>query len=132
MFCSNCGTQLPDDANFCLKCGKPQRAGVQIAEPQWETCEIHWGEEWCSNWWGGAKGCFWAEAVGPSGVYNAGRTETFHVPHGAYSPSGPLGKDSQTASMHRAMIAQLTKDGWESLGSKGPAWWSYRFRRRVK
>ena len=25
MFCSNCGTQLPDNQNFCQKCGKPQQ-----------------------------------------------------------------------------------------------------------
>jgi hypothetical protein len=28
MFCVNCGTQLPDDANFCLKCGKAQANGT--------------------------------------------------------------------------------------------------------
>jgi len=30
MFCMNCGTQLPDDAKFCLKCGKQMGA---IAQP---------------------------------------------------------------------------------------------------
>lgn len=28
MYCKKCGQQLPDDANFCLKCGTPQRAGM--------------------------------------------------------------------------------------------------------
>lgn len=28
MYCAKCGQQLPDDANFCLKCGAPQKAGV--------------------------------------------------------------------------------------------------------
>lgn len=28
MFCVNCGTELPDDANFCLKCGKSQKEKV--------------------------------------------------------------------------------------------------------
>lgn len=28
MFCSKCGTQLSDNANFCKKCGHPQKAGV--------------------------------------------------------------------------------------------------------
>ncbi|MFZ4656618.1 MAG: zinc-ribbon domain-containing protein [Caldilineaceae bacterium] len=31
MFCSNCGTQLPNDANFCLKCGQRLRA---VASPK--------------------------------------------------------------------------------------------------
>ena len=35
MYCSNCGTQLPDDANFCLRCGKPQKAVVPT-EPELE------------------------------------------------------------------------------------------------
>ncbi len=40
MFGLKCGTALPDDANFCLKCGTPQRTGVQVEPTQWETCEI--------------------------------------------------------------------------------------------
>ena len=43
MFCVKCGTELPDDANFCLKCGKVLKATVQ-AEPerqiQWEEKEF--------------------------------------------------------------------------------------------
>src|SRR5947209_4402220 len=31
MFCVNCGKELPDDANFCLACGKPQRSTLQQA-----------------------------------------------------------------------------------------------------
>src|SRR5436305_242598 len=46
MFCTNCGYQMPDDANFCQKCGRPQNqsagtASVRTdAEPQWERMEI--------------------------------------------------------------------------------------------
>ena len=29
MYCSNCGTQLSDDAVFCSKCGKPQKPDSQ-------------------------------------------------------------------------------------------------------
>ena len=32
MFCSKCGAQLPEDANFCLKCGKPQRASAGVTK----------------------------------------------------------------------------------------------------
>ena len=33
MFCINCGTQLPDDASFCSKCGKPQRNILDALPP---------------------------------------------------------------------------------------------------
>ena len=35
MYCKNCGSQLPDEANFCLKCGY-QINGSQVAV-KWET-----------------------------------------------------------------------------------------------
>ncbi len=31
MFCMNCGTQLPDGAKFCFKCGKPMISSMQPA-----------------------------------------------------------------------------------------------------
>ena len=30
MFCSNCGTQLPDDAKVCPSCGTPVTSGNEI------------------------------------------------------------------------------------------------------
>ena len=32
-YCSNCGTQLPDQAKFCEKCGAPQQSVSRPAEP---------------------------------------------------------------------------------------------------
>lgn len=43
IFCMNCGNELPDDANFCLKCGKPVgnvAKSTPQTEPKWEYCEI--------------------------------------------------------------------------------------------
>jgi len=37
MFCVNCGTELPDGANFCFNCG--QRVQAFISQPQEETFE---------------------------------------------------------------------------------------------
>src|SRR4051794_40100341 len=31
MYCAYCAQELPDDALFCLRCGKPQRPGVNSA-----------------------------------------------------------------------------------------------------
>jgi hypothetical protein len=42
MFCVYCGTQIPDDAVFCSKCGKPQKDHQQAKPtqsasiPEWE------------------------------------------------------------------------------------------------
>ena len=33
-YCSNCGTQLPDEANFCESCGARQQAERQSSTPQ--------------------------------------------------------------------------------------------------
>jgi hypothetical protein len=52
MFCINCGTQLPDNANFCLKCGTPQANGAQASASRpirWEykdlrvPVDLRWG-----------------------------------------------------------------------------------------
>ncbi len=33
VFCTECGTELPDDANFCLKCGKAQKNSSGSVQP---------------------------------------------------------------------------------------------------
>ena len=77
MFCMNCGKELPDDANFCLKCGKPQNASAlaEVEEPVWETCEIVWNYKKKGGMLSNDKLMFWAKAIGPKGEYNAGESE---------------------------------------------------------
>jgi hypothetical protein len=45
MFCTKCGAQLPNDANFCLKCGKSQNSASYTSAPsltqsKWEYKEL--------------------------------------------------------------------------------------------
>jgi hypothetical protein len=45
MFCVKCGTKLPDDANFCLKCGKSQNSTSDTSarlpiQAKWEYKEL--------------------------------------------------------------------------------------------
>jgi hypothetical protein len=40
MYCVKCGQQLPDDANFCLKCGVAQKAGVTPPTGERELCRV--------------------------------------------------------------------------------------------
>jgi hypothetical protein len=105
MYCTNCGYQLPNDANFCLKCGRPQKAGVQVEEPRWETCEIE-------DIWGGLT--LKAVAVGPSGRYIAAAQA---IPPPTWS------KHADTEEAMKNLANKLVSEGWEPVTN-------LRFRRR--
>lgn len=124
MFCSNCGTQLPDDANFCMKCGKQLKEGLSQPELQPETCEIT-----CATLrkplFGDYTLQFWAEATGPNGHYNADESLVFKGP-GWVDLESP-----QTRAALHSLIEKLGKDGWESLDTHGECSYSYRFRHRT-
>jgi zinc-ribbon domain len=40
VYCAACGARLPDDASFCMRCGKAQQAGTAGSPEQWEVCTI--------------------------------------------------------------------------------------------
>jgi ABC-type glycerol-3-phosphate transport system substrate-binding protein len=74
---------------------------------------------------------FYGEAIGPQGMYNAGESK------GMSNIASPVGgimnyNQSKSEPALKAFVAQLTSQGWESVTEKGPAWYSYRFRRPVK
>lgn len=65
MHCMKCGTQLPQDANFCYKCGTfVGKTDSNPVKEQWEYCEIchnsdhHWIFDKAQVW-------LYAEAVSP-------------------------------------------------------------------
>lgn len=131
MYCVSCGTQLPDEANFCWKCGKPQKSGIRADEPQWEICEIDWRSIKIKS--GGlfglgdtsTEGYYFATAIGPKGQYEVAKSKTFHVL--GYRPA------SDTPDEHlQALISQLVNNGWEPQGRKGNTRYDYSFRRRIK
>ena len=125
MFCSKCGTQLPDEASFCWKCGTPQRSNVRTEAPQWETCEIEWEPQFGTFSNGGH---FWARAIGPRGVYSAVKSQYFKTDGFMSAISFPKGKECIAGQ--NALVKQLVKDGWEPTG-KGREWYSDTFRRRA-
>jgi len=49
MYCSKCGTQLPDEANFCWKCGQPQKQAASWPV-QYEVCTIRLSEGLTLRW----------------------------------------------------------------------------------
>jgi len=47
MFCINCGAQLPDQASFCMKCGKPHRPDLSsVPSPKHERWQY---KEFCED-----------------------------------------------------------------------------------
>jgi hypothetical protein len=143
MFCMNCGKELPDDANFCLKCGKPQRAGAQAVQEkpdQWETCEIVLSEVEKGGWSNIGSFNYCAQAIGPEGTYTAGGTDAIRAEQPPNPFHLPFESDKQVYRKQKEMIdtlvAQLIKDGWIIVETPSPtpmawSWWSYKFRRKV-
>ncbi len=136
MFCYNCGIQLPDEASFCWKCGKPQKQESETTEPKQgeesklEICEIVSKKVRQGGVFSGDSFIFWARAIGPKGQYDAGQSETFTGYYGgSYSYPDSERNDNQDAL--KGLIDELVKDGWAPTGDRGSDWWSYRFRRRI-
>ena len=126
MYCSACGTELPKDANFCYRCGKPVKQNAQ-AKVEWEYCQIEWDEE---DGWGSKPFWFWAKAVGPDGVYSAG--EPFKRKPSFIEMLPPESSNPKVQEMHEQLVEKLIKDGWEIVPERGNAWWQLRLRRTIK
>jgi len=113
MLCPHCATELPDDANYCLHCGRAQGDGQ--AAP-WAACEIL-----CARQEGVLSTCrFWARAVGPQGVFCAGSSP-------AWVAEFPDAEDPQAWTAHRVLVQQLLAAGWRYAG-RGWRWYNDRFR----
>lgn len=140
IYCMQCGKELPDDANFCLKCGKPVGGTVQSApqsEPKWEYCEIVYDDpiskrkkRWAKTYYDIE---FWAKGVRSTGTFNALPNEEFlgkiaELDWDIVFPSAESEEDRKAVD---ALIARLGETGWELLPNKGKNWFSYKFRRKV-
>ncbi len=125
MFCSNCGTELPDEVNFCPKCGHAVRDRAEHRDERWEVCGIQIGKT------GDGRTSRWvARAIGPRGQWDAAESVPF-----------PSDKWAQQPSAFLAIVVQLLGDGWEPMGGAEPRgvpadptvanMWRF-FRRRVR
>ncbi|RJP53699.1 MAG: zinc ribbon domain-containing protein [Anaerolineaceae bacterium] len=127
MFCRNCGIQLPDDANFCLKCGYPQKDNISTDEIKWETCETDWVHVKPGTLFSKGTAKYIARAIGPQGQYIAGQSSeyTFAIPETEVITTARF-------AAFDSFIKQLVAEGWEFIGSFGVGDSQKRFRRRVK
>lgn len=128
MFCMKCGTQIPDDANFCYKCGASIGQAVRITdEPKWEHCEIVYD---CNEGFvSGHDFWFWAKAVGTSGTYCAASSTHAKYWYGDGTPNSEWPVHTQ---LHSELVRKLVADAWEPTGERGNNWWNMRFKRRIK
>src|SRR4051812_5093049 len=131
MFCTACGTELPDSAKFCMNCGRPlsTETAPNTDPPRYEVCRIDYRTV--------SKGLgqiitFYAQAVGPNGAYDVAKMGG--VDCGWYperyirEPFGPRGKALERAVWQLSRL--LTRRGWEPVG-RGETWYSHEFRRKV-
>jgi len=136
MYCIKCGTELPDEADFCWKCGKPQKGEAQVSPaepPRWETCELKYEVV--------SKGFLlisptvriFADAIGPDGRYVAGTTPELKGRKGPYGDVEPGRDDRESERAVAALEKKLVKDGWDYVGFYSDfGWFAKKFRRLVR
>jgi len=136
VICPSCATQLPDDADFCLRCGQPQQA--QPAPGNWDACIIacalvddaHLFASWLSSrqWYRSARYKFIAEASGPAGTYLAGESPVFETRPDVTPHQG----DQAAVAAHHALFRSLIEAGWQPANQRGKEWYGQQFRRPVR
>lgn len=124
MFCTKCGAELPEQANFCWKCGLPQRDDVEATDSRYEVCEIKYYDV-VVGFGRASRKVFVAESVGPKGTLKVARSAEF------LAPSTRQDYKKRWSELN-ALIAKLIDDGWEYVGSYGDGEsWQRRFRRKI-
>jgi hypothetical protein len=136
--CTDCGRELPEDANFCLRCGKPltDEALARVrSEPPWETgrirCKVLKKERFsriCS--------CVLVlEAIGPGGTYVADQSKPFDYYFG-YDPRAHgsgfvlINENRTTREVFEAFVRKLVGAEWEPVPCQD-SWFQCHFRRRL-
>jgi hypothetical protein len=124
MFCSKCGAQLPDDANFCNKCGNSMAGASTAPKESWEHCEIQYVTK--HSLLLTLKARFYAEAIGPKGTYCAASSDVW-LNHTLLFAA----HHRPTSEAYEGVVQALVQSGWEPVAEKGSAWFNKRFRRRA-
>jgi hypothetical protein len=96
---------------------------VKKEEPKLDTCQITRVVVKPHEWTYEEKFKFVAEAISPTGKYNA--FESVVLTHNVQYPV------EQTKYSHYVdeIVNLLLQDGWDATDTRGDNWWNYRFRR---
>ena len=138
IYCTECGKELPDDANFCLRCGKPQSAGVAPWESDtfpWETARIRSKVLKKERFSRNCTCAFVLEAIGPVWNYISETSRPFEYYFG-YDPlahgSGfvPVNENRTTRDAFDSFVSKIVAAGWEPVPYQG-SWYQCHFRRRA-
>jgi len=131
MLCRYCGAEIPEDSDFCPKCGKATHEGPQpfVRDTVWEYCQIE-KQGWSNYDRGGLNQRTWfsAEAVGPRGTYSAGESPKLNYARLDQVINRVRGDQEMIL---QALVQKLMEEGWEKLPEQGEEWYQLRFRRRL-
>ena len=110
---------MPSDGSV----GAAPQAAPQLSTwaGQWETCQIEARPTMMNM-----RVYFTAEALGTRGVYTAAASR------GVGTASGGTDVIKKHGPVVQELVNKLIAQGWEPMPDRGPYWFSYRFRRRVR
>ena len=125
MYCVKCGTQLPDHANFCFKCGVPQKGGVPAAASSNRVVEIQMGYVEESGFLGKKmRHVFKAVDIGSGNV--VAQSATFRADRYLDDSSQVRYRESYEAKqILQSLMSELSRKGWSPEPRKGEFWYSY-------
>jgi hypothetical protein len=118
MYCIKCGTQLPDEAAFCWKCGQPTtptpNVAVAPAAITYDRCEIAY--DYSSDGYYSNYLHYVANVTDQKGVYILMVSEPWE---GGDNMSVPNPKDHPNLGgrAHPNLVNRLIQLGWEVTGS---------------
>lgn len=118
MYCANCGTELPPEARFCVRCGAPAgSAPAPAAVTDEQTVQIR-------LWRGYVNAEFYAELDDPeTGALRVERSHSFR-----WRKDEPPPRDrDDVLDAYEGLVARLQALGWEQVGIRKP-WYAQRFR----
>ena len=129
MYCMNCGTHLPDSANFCLHCGTAQRTNVvSPIRLKTQMLEIKLHIESTGGFFGWPKGTF--NAVSATGE-SLSKSLKFEF---GFDRSGDDFDIYETPDLRQILgnfIDTLSADGWQLQPQKGKHWYSFILQRQI-